>query len=74
MILIKTKKEQVIIDERNVTTVEYNKNCDDVWIRIPKPDGNYDKIVYEKVLAVEYHPNTEQFTLTKNDKKNATKQ
>lgn len=66
MIVITTKKGHTIIDERNAATVDYNENRGEVWIRFPKPDGKYESISYDKVLAVEYRPNTEAFILTKN--------
>ena len=72
MIVIKTKKGQTILDERNVATIDYYENRGEAWIRFPKPDGKFESISYDKVLGVEYRPNTEAFTLTKNGSENDT--
>lgn len=67
MIIIKTKMETAIVDEKNVATIEFEKNTREVWIKFIMPDGNYKSENYINVTSVEYRPSTEQFTITQND-------
>ena len=67
MIIIKTKRETAIVDEKNVATIEFEKNTSEVWIKFIMPDGNYKSELYINATSVEYRPSTEQFTITQND-------
>lgn len=66
MIVIKTKSEAVVIDERNTVDVKFDKKSKDAWVRIVKPDG-MEIFNYKGVVAVEYRPNTEAFTISIDD-------
>ena len=67
MIVIKKKNDAVLIDERNTIDVQFNKKRKEAWVRIVKPDGKLESFNYSNVIAVEYRPNNEPFTLTMNN-------
>ena len=67
MIVIKKKNNAVLIDERNTVDVEFNKKRKVAWVRIVKPDGKLESFNHNGVVAVEYRPNNEPFTLTMNN-------
>lgn len=63
MIVIKKKNDAVLIDERNTVDVQFDKKRKEAWVRIVKPDGKLESFNHGGVVAVEYRPNTEAFTL-----------
>lgn len=67
MIVIRTKTDAVIIDERNVVDVNFDRKRKDAWVRIVKPDSKLESFNYSSVTAVEYRPSSEALTITLND-------
>lgn len=63
MIKVTTKNSTVLISEKEVHSVEFMTERKELWVRVIRPDGKWESDRIDKVVSVEYIPDSEHIKI-----------